>query len=80
MKSTEPRVSDPAGTMYVRDDGICFKIGRHGHTYRHNGDEWVKSECRLERIFGGRYALSVPRVVPRAVSEFAMPPPQVTNR
>ena len=73
------RTADAPGAMMQRD-GVSYKTGRHGYTYRWTGDEWVRSSCVLTRIHGGGYVLKVPKAVPRVVSDFAMPSPQMTNR
>ena len=73
------KTADDPGAMFVKDS-VSYKKGRHGYTYRWNGEEWVRSSSVLEKIFGGGYVLRVPRPVPKVVSEFAMPLPQVTNR
>ena len=73
------KMEDAPGAMFLKD-GEQYKRGRHGYTYRWSGTEWVRSSCKLEKLFDGGWVLRQPRPVPRVVSEFAMPVSSMTQR
>ena len=79
MKIEKWKMEDAPGAMLVRD-GEQYKRGRHGYTYRWSGTEWVRSSCKLEKLFGGGWVLRQPKPVPRVHSDFVLPPSSMRPR
>ncbi len=73
------KTADAPGAMYVRD-GQAYKIGRHGKTYRWDGDDWLLSACKLEQLRFGGWVLRRPTPEPRVINDFAHPVSMMTQR